>query len=309
VAGVGLCRTEQLRAATAAVDDPLSYSHALWFDHDLLGVDPTPDAQEGLYSSPNTDPFAIAAPAYDHEMITIQVDAASGGHLLFEIEWGIRNGSTGNCSGVFPEKAEPQCSTDACNTNSIGNGRCNPTNNVCGCDWDGGDCCGDSGKSNQYSLCSPGDDGTCCEDPDYPSFGEIVVEYLVNGRNTVWSALDLKFLDTWLTLDSISQEFNTSNQALDPSILGPMQVAIEVPPHFGLPCTPEAGCFGELGCDSECPAGELTTFRIRQGDGHDSRIGWSVWDFSFEAYRDTFLTVIENQMVITEFNTTQDQVC
>ena len=45
---------------------------------------------------------------------------------------------------------------------------CDDNNNNCGCDWDGGDCCGDSGKGKQYSYC----DDCACLDPDDTSTGE-----------------------------------------------------------------------------------------------------------------------------------------
>jgi len=34
-----------------------------------------------------------------------------------------------------------------------GDGYCDDGNNVCGCDWDGGDCCGSNGISTQYFWC------------------------------------------------------------------------------------------------------------------------------------------------------------
>merc|ERR1712159_70434 len=42
-----------------------------------------------------------------------------------------------------------------------GDGYCDDGNNNCGCEYDGGDCCGASGKSNQFQYCT-----TCkCVDP------------------------------------------------------------------------------------------------------------------------------------------------
>eukprot|EP00750_Incisomonas_marina_P029260 INCI7084.4.p1 GENE.INCI7084.4~~INCI7084.4.p1 ORF type:complete len:1903 (+),score=332.97 INCI7084.4:664-5709(+) len=272
----------------------------------MAGSDLKPDALEGNYASPITSPLAVAAPAYDHEMVTTQVDASSGGLLQFELEWGLPTTSDVDCLAVFPKIPHP-CSATDCTTATLGNKRCNPNNNVCGCGWDGGDCCGDSGQANQYTLCSVHADGTCCVDPDEPATGEVVVEYLVRGRNMEWSAKDLKFLDTWLPLQTLTKVLNTTGANLKTDSLGPAKIEVEVPPHYGLPCVPDPGCFGELGCDTTCPGGQLTTFRVRQGAGHDTRIGWAVWDFSFEASRDTHLTVMEHQLVITEYNTTGDQ--
>ena len=43
-----------------------------------------------------------------------------------------------------------------------GDGFCDDNNNNCGCDWDGGDCCGVSGKGKQYNFCTDCD----CLDPE-----------------------------------------------------------------------------------------------------------------------------------------------
>ena len=40
----------------------------------------------------------------------------------------------------------------------VGDGTCDDENNHCGCNWDGGDCCGISGKKDQFDWC---DDCTC----------------------------------------------------------------------------------------------------------------------------------------------------
>ena len=152
--------------------DAATYAHAMWFFADMAGSDLKPDALEGNYASPITSPLAVAAPAYDHEMVTTQVDASSGGLLQFELEWGLPTTSDVDCLAVFPKIPHP-CSATDCTTATLGNKRCNPNNNVCGCGWDGGDCCGDSGQANQYTLCSVHADGTCCVDPDEPATGEV----------------------------------------------------------------------------------------------------------------------------------------
>ena len=306
IGSLGVCNTE---APPLPVDpyDAATFSRAMWFYGTFAGVDPTPDALEGIYASPLETPLAIAAPAYDHEMVTIEVAAASGGVIALAIEWGLPPDVTDpNCSSVFPKVAHP-CSATDCTTSTLGNGRCNPNNNVCGCDWDAGDCCGDGGQANQYTLCVTNADGTCCKDPDEPARGEVVVEYLIRGRDMEWSAKDSKFLDTWRTLDSIVVDLNTTAADLKTDGIGPTKLVLDVPAFYQLPCTPSTGCFGELGCDNSCPAAQVTTFRVRQGVSHDTRIGWAVWDFRFEASRDTHLTVVENQLVVTEYNLTQDQ--
>ena len=43
-------------------------------------------------------------------------------------------------------------------------GKCNNVNNHCGCNWDGGDCCG---PASDTSACDLLPDGTCCLDPGY----------------------------------------------------------------------------------------------------------------------------------------------
>jgi hypothetical protein len=41
-----------------------------------------------------------------------------------------------------------------------GDGNCDDVNNICGCDWDGGDCCGPAVKTKYCKVCK-------CLDPDY----------------------------------------------------------------------------------------------------------------------------------------------
>ncbi len=111
-----------------------------------------------------------------------------------------------------------------------------------------------------------------------------------------------------MELDRRNITINTSVSLADTVGLGPTDWKVAVPPHYGEPCVPIAGCFGEPSdCNSSCPDLDLTTFRVRQGDAHDERIGWAVWDFGFDAARDTHLWVTEYQFVITEYNTTGDE--
>jgi len=56
---------------------------------------------------------------------------------------------------------DEECST-ACSTPQWqGDGFCDDDNNHCGCDWDGGDCCG-TGAATQYAYCK----NCYCLDPD-----------------------------------------------------------------------------------------------------------------------------------------------
>lgn len=49
-----------------------------------------------------------------------------------------------------------------------GDGFCDDDNNSCGCNWDGGDCCGNSGKSKQMLYCHK----CACLDPDFKPVAE-----------------------------------------------------------------------------------------------------------------------------------------
>jgi hypothetical protein len=62
----------------------------------------------------------------------------------------------------------PSCVEAHGNLATVGNKKCNSVNNNCACDWDGGDCCGDSGSSTQYSTCG-GSEAVCCHDPKFSS--------------------------------------------------------------------------------------------------------------------------------------------
>ncbi len=158
--------------------DPDTFSRALWFHSAFVGNDLTPDSLEGFYESPKTPSrLAIAAPGYDHEMVTVQVDAASGGVVRLQLEWGMPSSllddpAAQQCaSPELLQRAAVPCVATDCTDHTLGNGRCNPVNNNCGCNWDDGDCCGFDGIDNQYALCEPGEDGTCCLDPNQPLVG------------------------------------------------------------------------------------------------------------------------------------------
>ena len=44
----------------------------------------------------------------------------------------------------------------------MGNGACEDHNNNCGCEWDGGDCCGENVVTTYCSVCE-------CLDPNAPT--------------------------------------------------------------------------------------------------------------------------------------------
>lgn len=70
-----------------------------------------------------------------------------------------------DCSCLDPDilSSIDDCSSGCGSENYFGDGFCDDYNNNCGCGWDGGDCCGDSGKNMQYNYCSD----CACLDPDY----------------------------------------------------------------------------------------------------------------------------------------------
>ena len=99
-------------------------------------------------------------------------------------------GSTGPTRTVATVTREPvtvtsrviACGTCEGNPSNKNNGKCNNVNNNCGCDWDGGDCCGPAQTANQYSSCTAGDDGTCCLDPTYRP--DITTTVITTGTTT-----------------------------------------------------------------------------------------------------------------------------
>ena len=58
------------------------------------------------------------------------------------------------CACVDPDMQDGVCSGACSAAGFKGDGFCDDGNNVCGCDWDGGDCCDASGKVKQFSYCS-----------------------------------------------------------------------------------------------------------------------------------------------------------
>lgn len=61
------------------------------------------------------------------------------------------------CRDCTKKKKSDTCVQSAngiCGSSSYkGDGFCDDNNNNAGCNWDGGDCCGSSGKGNQYKFC------------------------------------------------------------------------------------------------------------------------------------------------------------
>ena len=55
------------------------------------------------------------------------------------------------CECLDPEKQE--CSAKCGSPSWTNDGICDDNNNNCGCGWDKGDCCGDSGKADQRKHC------------------------------------------------------------------------------------------------------------------------------------------------------------
>ena len=75
-----------------------------------------------------------------------------------------------DCICLDPESVKfgegPACLGECGKPNWKGDGNCDKKNNNCGCGYDGGDCCGDSGLETQYNYCG-GSEEVCCLDPKY----------------------------------------------------------------------------------------------------------------------------------------------
>ena len=72
------------------------------------------------------------------------------------------------CKCNDPSKKKTDCSGTCGSVQYKSDGRCDDNNNNCGCDYDGGDCCGSSGDSRQWDYCSQ-----CkCVDPSYEKKGD-----------------------------------------------------------------------------------------------------------------------------------------
>ena len=70
---------------------------------------------------------------------------------------------TCHCSTQDPRyKSKDSCSRACFVTKWAGDGNCDDQNNVCGCDWDGGDCCGTKKNVQYCTHCG-------CRDPKHNS--------------------------------------------------------------------------------------------------------------------------------------------
>jgi len=74
-----------------------------------------------------------------------------------------------SCACIDPDQQAAACTGTCAKPNWVGDGVCDANNNNCGCEYDGGDCCGSSSKGTQYSYCG---DGCACADPDSTNYGD-----------------------------------------------------------------------------------------------------------------------------------------
>ena len=63
------------------------------------------------------------------------------------------------CKECARKDPDAKCTAKCEHASYKGDGRCDDGNNHCGCDWDGGDCCGPSGDKQQWLYCKQ------CQDP------------------------------------------------------------------------------------------------------------------------------------------------
>ncbi len=66
------------------------------------------------------------------------------------------------CKCLDPVALAGSCDQGCGSPTYVDDGFCDDNNNNCGCGWDGGDCCGSSGKAKQFNYCTECD----CLDPD-----------------------------------------------------------------------------------------------------------------------------------------------
>ena len=100
--------------------------------------------------------------------------------------------TTSTSSGVFTRPpitttsgSDAPCATEcAGKVSNVANGKCNDVNNNCGCNWDGGDCCGPPQNDLQFSTCEPLNDETCCRDPTYEPPARTTTTTDANTRTT-----------------------------------------------------------------------------------------------------------------------------
>jgi len=58
------------------------------------------------------------------------------------------------CKCKDPNFAKGSCAGKCGSVHYKADGRCDDENNNCGCNWDGGDCCGSTGDIRQWSYCT-----------------------------------------------------------------------------------------------------------------------------------------------------------
>merc|ERR1712100_196136 len=89
------------------------------------------------------------------------------------------------CRDCTAEVAGDECVESAvgyCGSSSyVGDGFCDDNNNNAGCGWDGGDCCGSTGKNNQYNWCTD----CSCRDCTYEAEGDGCVDNAIGTCQTV----------------------------------------------------------------------------------------------------------------------------
>ena len=79
--------------------------------------------------------------------------------MFLETTFTFKEDSGDFCNGL---EDDPNC-IGGCGSkyaNSKGDGSCDDENNYCGCDWDGGDCCGNNVDTRYCKTCE-------CLDPNY----------------------------------------------------------------------------------------------------------------------------------------------
>ena len=77
--------------------------------------------------------------------------------MFLETTFTFKEDSGDFCNGL---EDDPNCPGVCYNKSWKDDGYCDDENNYCGCDWDGGDCCGDNVVTEYCETCE-------CLDPNY----------------------------------------------------------------------------------------------------------------------------------------------
>jgi hypothetical protein len=96
------------------------------------------------------------------------------------------NAKTTHCSECLckdPNYVEPACVGPCEFDYRVGDGYCDDGNNVCGCNWDGGDCCG-AGNATQNYFC----DDCLCLDPNATDYDPSPAECSGTCGHSDWAA-------------------------------------------------------------------------------------------------------------------------